>query len=55
MNGFLESLRKAFSLWDGVITLEFLGKIYPDAVNLAAVIEKLMDIRINKKEGSGRF
>lgn len=55
VNGFLESLRKAFSLWDGVITLEFLGKIYPDAVNLAAVIEKLMDIRINKKEGSGRF
>lgn len=55
VNGFLESLRKAFALWDGVlITLEFLGKIYPDVVNLAAVIEKLMDIRINKKEGSGR-
>ena len=43
-NGCLERLRKTFSIWDGEIPSDFLAAAHRDAVNLAAAIEKLMDL-----------
>lgn len=50
-NGFLERLRKTFTIWDEEIPMDFLRKAHQDAVSLAAAIEKLMDI---KGEENGR-
>ena len=48
----LENLRKTFAIWNKSIPLEFLEQAHQDAVNLAAAIEKLMDIRRNEAERS---
>ena len=54
-DGCLERLRKTFTIWDGEIPLSFLVKAHQDTIDLAAAIEKLMDIRKRVIEGSGRF
>ncbi len=43
-NRYLESLRKIFVIWDESVPPEFLEQAHQDAVNLAAAIEKLMDL-----------
>lgn len=54
-NGYMESLRKTFTIWDKEIPLDFLEKAHRDATGLAAAIEKLMDISRKAAERSGRF
>ena len=54
-DGCLERLRKTFTIWDGEIPLEFLVKAHQDTIDLAAAIEKLMDIRKRAIERSERF
>lgn len=54
-DGHLESLRKTFAVWDKEITLDILERAHRNAVDLAAAIEKLMDIRRDAAERSVRF
>lgn len=53
-DGCLERLRKTFAIWEGEIPSDFLIKAHRDAVELAAAIEKLMDIRKRAAERSER-
>lgn len=54
-DGCLERLRKTFTIWDGEIPLSFLVKAHQDTIDLAAAIERLMDIRKRAIERSERF
>ena len=54
-DGHLESLRKTFAVWDKEIPLDILERAHRNAVDLAAAIEKLMDIKRDAAERSVRF